>query len=84
MWGKTRFGFKYAWDHYKDEYDWFMKADDDTYVIVDNLKKFLAKYSPFDAIYFGCQFSSPQIPSWTSGGSGKSEILMLNLLYFMI
>lgn len=73
LWGKTKAALKYAWDHHKDEFDWIMKADDDTYVIVENLKKFLSNYSSADPIFFGCQFRSKEIPSWTSGGAGKKE-----------
>jgi hypothetical protein len=32
LWGKTREAYRYVWDKYRDQADWFMKADDDTSV----------------------------------------------------
>lgn len=39
--------------------DYFIKADDDSYVIVENLRMLLQPYSPNDPIYFGCRFILP-------------------------
>ncbi|PIO13436.1 hypothetical protein AB205_0047800, partial [Aquarana catesbeiana] len=56
LYWKTIKAFQYVHDHHLDEADWFMKADDDTYVVVDNLRWLLSKHNPDDPIYFGRRF----------------------------
>lgn len=43
---------KYIYSKYPD-FDWYMKADDDTYVFVDNLRWFLDKKNASKPITFG-------------------------------
>ena len=45
QWNKTRAGVWYAGSQVIDDYDWFMKADDDTYVVPDNARYLLRNYS---------------------------------------
>ena len=56
LWGKTKRAFKYVYENHFDEYEWFMKADDDTFVVVENLKEVLSNHSTNDPIAFGHNF----------------------------
>ena len=68
--GKSVQAFRYCYDNYGTDYDWFLKADDDTYVIVENLRFFLAHNNPDDMIYFGHKFKVLVRQGYFSGGAG--------------
>lgn len=71
---KTMLAFTYIYQNYFDEADWFLKADDDTYVIMDHLNDFLSDKDPNDAVFYGQTFKSlwrsPRSVSYASGGAG--------------
>ncbi|XP_053614042.1 glycoprotein-N-acetylgalactosamine 3-beta-galactosyltransferase 1-like isoform X2 [Plodia interpunctella] len=53
IWGKTQEALMYIYKNYLNQAEWFLKADDETYVIVENLKYMLNDYNTNDPIYFG-------------------------------
>ncbi|KAK7076663.1 glycoprotein-N-acetylgalactosamine 3-beta-galactosyltransferase activity protein [Halocaridina rubra] len=65
LWGKTRMAFEYVYKHHFEQFDWFFKADDDTYAIMENLRYMLSAYDPTYPIYFGAKFRG-----FMSGGGG--------------
>lgn len=68
---KTMQAFKYAYDHHFHDSEWFVKADDDTYLVTENLRSLLANYSPSDALYLGHHFKMHVRPNgYNSGGAG--------------
>ena len=71
LWGKTKKSFQYVWNHHREDADWFMKADDDTYVVLENLKAMLKDVDPKQAVYYGARFDIPGFKDgYMSGGSG--------------
>lgn len=70
LYWKTIRAFHYAYEHHGHEADWFLKADDDTYVIVDNLRWVLANHTPEEPIYFGRRFKPYTKQGYMSGGAG--------------
>lgn len=67
---KTMLAFRYVYEQYFDKADWFMKADDDTYVIVENLRYFLSGENPEEPVYFGHHFKTIVKQGYFSGGAG--------------
>ncbi|GAB6030692.1 hypothetical protein CHUAL_007545 [Chamberlinius hualienensis] len=71
LWGKTKTGFQYAYDNYFDQADWFVKADDDTFLVLENLRLLLLDKDPASPVYYGCNFKVIVKPDgYMSGGAG--------------
>ena len=69
LWTKTIFSFRYLFARYGDQFHWFMKADDDTFVVPENLHRFLREYNSSIPHYFGRELTINGV-IYCSGGGG--------------
>ena len=67
---KTMQRLEYIHEHYINESDWFLKANDDTYVIIENLKYLLAKFDFNRPLYLGHHYKKFVQQGYMSGGAG--------------
>ena len=67
---KTMQSYDIIYQRYLNDYDWFMKADDDTYVVVENLRLLLSTHSPEEPVFLGHHFPFPVKQGYLSGGAG--------------
>lgn len=67
---KTMQAFDYVYQHYLEKADFFMKADDDTYVIMENLRYFLSHQDPNQPFVTGRHFKKWVKQGYPSGGAG--------------
>ena len=70
LWGKTQAAFSYIHRYHRDDAEWFLKVDDDTYVIMENLRLLLRQHQPHEPIYFGRRFRPYVRQGYMSGGAG--------------
>ncbi|CAC5397489.1 C1GALT1 [Mytilus coruscus] len=78
---------RYVYLHYLKDYDWILKADDDTYVIMENLRFLLSFNNPDLPGYLGYHFNMHLKPGYMSGGAGyvisRSYVIMENLRFLL-
>lgn len=73
LWQKAKEAFKYTYENHFEDADWFFKADDDTFVIMENLRYLLKNYSSrsLEPIGLGYKFHfAAKNQTYLGGGSG--------------
>ena len=68
--GKSMEAFRVSYSKYSQQVDWYLKADDDTYVIMENLRRYLHDYNSSKAYYFGHTSHDFLRKGYNSGGAG--------------
>ncbi|WAQ93655.1 C1GLT-like protein [Mya arenaria] len=67
---KVRYALKYAYEKHRNEFDWFLKCDDDTYIIMENLRHLLASTDHNKPSYMGFHMKLFVKNGFMSGGGG--------------
>ncbi|XP_061871314.1 glycoprotein-N-acetylgalactosamine 3-beta-galactosyltransferase 1-A-like [Colius striatus] len=70
LYWRTIRAFQYIQQHHWADADWFLKADDDTFVVVANLRWLLATHPPHRPLYVGKRFRPFVAQGYMSGGAG--------------
>ncbi|XP_077052602.1 glycoprotein-N-acetylgalactosamine 3-beta-galactosyltransferase 1 [Siphateles boraxobius] len=70
LYWKTIRAFQHIHKHHLDDADWFLKADDDTFVILENLRYSLSRHNTEEPLYFGRRFRPFIAQGYMSGGAG--------------
>jgi len=67
---KVYLTFKYLHENKYNDYEWYLKADDDTFIFIDNLRKFLSKKDSSKPVTYGYDFKEEVLDGYHSGGAG--------------
>ncbi len=69
LWRKTKLAFQFVFEKFHGQFDWALKIDDDSFIIMENLRLFILNTDPFVPQFYG--FSMGEKSKWfNSGGPG--------------
>lgn len=66
---KSMQAFEYLYHHHLQDYDWFLKGDDDAYIVLENLRLLMSQYDPAKPVYLGHLYKSHLKAGYMSGGA---------------
>ena len=82
---KTRNAWNYVYKHHGNDFEYFVKCDADTFLIIENLKRYMAKRDPEKPEFFGHRMYlhvDGHLMTYNSGGPG--QVLSRKALHIMV
>jgi glycoprotein-N-acetylgalactosamine 3-beta-galactosyltransferase len=73
LWRKSRLAWIRSYEEHIDDFDWFIRGDDDTYLMMDNVREHLDSLDPNENHYLGRHFyisANHSEAQFYSGGPG--------------
>ncbi|XP_053230643.1 C1GALT1-specific chaperone 1 [Podarcis raffonei] len=81
MWSMMRKAYKFAYENYKDDFNWFFLAHPTTFAVIENLKYFLLKQDSSQPFYTGRTETSGDLQYVNGDGGIVLSIESLRRLY---
>lgn len=66
---KTAYALYYSYRTISHDFDWYLKADDDTYLVLDNLRTYLSTLNHSEPLFIGFRFKPYLKHGYNSGGA---------------
>ncbi|XP_078544864.1 C1GALT1-specific chaperone 1-like isoform X1 [Lissotriton helveticus] len=84
MWKMMRKAYQYAYENYKDSYNWFFMVLPKTFAVVENLKYFLVTKDPAQTFYVGHTIKSGELEYVDMNGGIVLSVESLRRLYLVL
>lgn len=79
---KSTKAWKHVYQHHLDKFDWFLQGDEDTYVVVENLRLLLSHYNASEPVWIGFIYKHVIKEGFMSGGASyvlsREAVRLLN------
>ena len=73
---KVFLSFMHFYKEHRVKFDWYLKADDDTFIFMDNLRTFLSDKNPYMPVTYGYNFKMNDSVEYHSGGAGRLFLMV--------
>ena len=82
---KSRAAWTYIYKHHRHQFEYFVKCDDDTFLIIENMKRYMARRDPEKPEFFGSRmYLNANGNKIIYHGGGPGQVLSRKALHVMV